>query len=199
MISDRGMGRRRSDRDRRVPARAGRSAIAAGTVATARATEGHRRAGIRDDVVETTVVVESHGVIDQHFDARRGEYQARSADVDEVVGGVCLARERKQQCGGEQGGSGSHVVRMAQSRMALLAQERNRRDQQGLLVRPVRCVAVEAALAHGSVFEKERTALLRVTLVAGLVDGIRLQQRAGDRAMRLPSRAEWVGTIIWTF
>ena len=88
------------------------------------------------------------------------------------------------QPGGERVGR-MHVIRMAQARMALLAQERNRRDQQGLLVRPVRRVAVEATLAHGRVFEQERPAFLRVTLVAGLVDRVRLQQRAGDRAVRI--------------
>ena len=62
-------------------------------------------------------------------------------------------------------------------RMALLAQERHRRHEQRVLVRAVRRVAVEAAVAHRRVLEQERSALLGVALVAVLVDGVGLEQR----------------------
>ena len=74
---------------------------------------------------------------------------------------------------------------MAHAAVALLAQERNRRDQQRVLVRTVRRVAIEAAFADRRVLEQEWPALLGMALRAGLVDRIGLQQRAGQRAMRI--------------
>ena len=69
--------------------------------------------------------------------------------------------------------------------MALLAQERNRGDQQRVLIRAVWRVAVEAALANGRMLEQERTALLGMALIARLVDRIGLEQRASQGAMRI--------------
>src|SRR3546814_19087133 len=54
------------------------------------------------------------------------------------------------------------VVGMAYVRVALLAQERDRRDQQRMLVGTMRRVAVEAAVAHRSVFEQHTTEGRRV-------------------------------------
>ena len=77
------------------------------------------------------------------------------------------------------------VVRMALVRVTLLTQERQRSDQQSVLIGTMWRMTVEAVFAHWCMLEDERPALLGMTLVAGLVDGIRLQQRVGDRAMRI--------------
>ena len=80
---------------------------------------------------------------------------------------------------------GLQIIRMQRHGVALLAQHRDRRDQQGLLVGTVHVVAVEAVFAHRRVLEQERPALLRVAGVAGLVDRVGLQQRLGDAAVRI--------------
>ena len=72
------------------------------------------------------------------------------------------------------------VVRMQEVRMALLAEEGNRRDQQSVLIRAMRRMAVQAVLAHRRMLEQEGSTLLRMTLIARLVDGVRLQQRGGQ-------------------
>ena len=77
------------------------------------------------------------------------------------------------------------VVRVQKIRMTLLTQEGNRRDQQRVLIRAMRRVAIEAVLANGRMLEQERSALLRMALVAGLVDRIGLEQRIGQGAMRI--------------
>lgn len=69
--------------------------------------------------------------------------------------------------------------------MTLLTQERNRCQQQRALIGAVRRVAIEAVLAHRRMLEQERTALLRVALVARLVDRIGLEQRIGQGTMRI--------------
>ena len=69
--------------------------------------------------------------------------------------------------------------------MTLLTQERNRCDQQRALIGAVRRVAIEAVLANGRMLKQERTALLRMTLVARLVDRVGLEQRIGQGAMRI--------------
>ena len=86
---------------------------------------------------------------------------------------------------GSQGLPRLQVVRVNKIGMALLAQERNRRDQQCVLIRAVRRVAVEAVLANGCMLEQERTALLGMALIARLVDRIGLEQRASQGAMRI--------------
>ena len=86
---------------------------------------------------------------------------------------------------GSQGLPRLQVVRVQEIRVALLAQERNRRHQQRALIRAVRRVAVEAVLANGGMLEQERTALLGMALIARLVDRIGLEQRAGQGAMRI--------------
>ena len=69
--------------------------------------------------------------------------------------------------------------------MALLAQEWNRRDQQGALIRAMGRVAIEAVLPHRRVFEQERPALFCVALIAGLVDRGGLEEGIGQRAVRV--------------
>ena len=86
---------------------------------------------------------------------------------------------------GSQGLPRLQVIWMQEIGMALLAQEGNRRDQQRALIRAVRRVAVEAVLANRRMLEQERSALLRMALVARLVDRIGLEQRAGQGAMRI--------------
>ena len=46
-------------------------------------------------------------------------------------------------------------------------------------------MAVEATLAHGSVFEQKRPALLGMAAVTHIVDAVGLQQRCGGRAVRV--------------
>ncbi len=69
--------------------------------------------------------------------------------------------------------------------VALLAQEGNRGDKESILIRPMRGMAIQATLANRGMFEQERAAFLGMTLVAGLVDGVRLQQGIGERAVRI--------------
>ena len=69
--------------------------------------------------------------------------------------------------------------------MTLLTQKRNWCDQQRALIRTVRRVAIEAVLANGRMLEQERTALLRMALVARLVDRVGLEQRIGQGAVRI--------------
>src|ERR1700722_2672120 len=69
--------------------------------------------------------------------------------------------------------------------VALVAQARPRHFQHRLVDRAVRVVAVEAVLAHRRVLEQERTALLGVALVAGVVDRGLAQQALGGAAVRV--------------
>ena len=77
------------------------------------------------------------------------------------------------------------VVRVTLSHMTLLAEERYRRHQQRRLIRAVRRMTVQAVLAHWCVLEQERTALLRMALIAGLVYRVRFEQGRGERAVRI--------------
>ena len=86
---------------------------------------------------------------------------------------------------GSQGLPRLQVVRVQEIRMTLLTQERNRCDQQRALIRAVRRVAIEAVLANRRMLEQERTALLRMALVARLVHRVGLEQRIGQGAMRI--------------
>ncbi len=74
---------------------------------------------------------------------------------------------------------------MQEIRVTLLAQERNRRDQQRVLIRAMGGMAIQAILAHRRMFEKKRSALLGMTLVARFVDRVRLQQRVRERPVRV--------------
>src|SRR6516162_2619315 len=69
--------------------------------------------------------------------------------------------------------------------VALLAQTRPRDLQQEVVDRAVRIVAVEAALAHRSMFPQERAALLRVALVAIVVNGGLVQKSLAVGPMRI--------------
>ena len=60
--------------------------------------------------------------------------------------------------------------------MALLAQPRARDLQHGIVDRAMGVMAVQAVLAHRRVFPQERSALLGVTLVTGVVDRGRSEQ-----------------------
>lgn len=86
---------------------------------------------------------------------------------------------------GSQGLTRLQVIRVQEIGMALLAEKWNRRDQQRALIRAVRRVAVEAVLSNRRMLKQERSALLRMAFVARLVDGIGLEQRAGQGAMRI--------------
>ena len=81
--------------------------------------------------------------------------------------------------------AGMREVRVVDRRVTLLAQERQRRDEQLLVIRAVRLVAVQAALAHRRVLPQERAALLRVTAGAELIHVVAAQQRIGRRAVRV--------------
>ena len=74
---------------------------------------------------------------------------------------------------------------MSVLRMTLLAQQRTRGDQELLVVRAVRRVAVDATVAHRRMLEQERPALLRVAGVADLVHAVGLEQRLGRAAVRI--------------
>ena len=67
------------------------------------------------------------------------------------------------------------VVRMQEIGMTLLAKEGNRRDQQRVLIRSMRRVAVQAVLAHRRMLEQEGSTFFRMALIARLVDGVGLQ------------------------
>ena len=69
--------------------------------------------------------------------------------------------------------------------VTLEAQSRTREFQRVLVDGAVRIMAVQTVLAHRRMLEQERTALFRMALVAGLVDRIGLEQRAGQGAMRI--------------
>ena len=74
---------------------------------------------------------------------------------------------------------------MGTHHMALLAQEWDRCDQQRQLIRAVREMTIQAILAHRRVLEQERSALLRMALIAGFVDRVGLEQGIGQRAVRI--------------
>src|SRR6185436_8066755 len=74
---------------------------------------------------------------------------------------------------------------MSDLAMALLTQDRPRRDEQFLVVRAVRRMTGHAVFAHRSMLKQERTALLGVTIVAGLIDAISLEQWLGGAAVRV--------------
>src|SRR5262245_23473138 len=69
--------------------------------------------------------------------------------------------------------------------VALLTQVRARSDEQLVMVGTVRLMTVETTLADGRVFPEERSPLFGVTRVANFIDGIRVQKRAGRRAVRV--------------
>src|ERR1700694_4304315 len=80
----------------------------------------------------------------------------------------------------------SRISRVSgQVRMALLAQAGTRDLQQEVVDRAVRIVAVQAVLANGRMLPQERPALLRVTLVAIVVDGGFLEQSLRVAAVRV--------------
>src|SRR5256886_14829182 len=68
--------------------------------------------------------------------------------------------------------------------VALLADVGTRRDEQLVVVRAVRRVAIHAALAHRLVLPQEGSALFGVARVAGLVHAVGAQQRPGRRSVR---------------
>lgn len=67
------------------------------------------------------------------------------------------------------------IVRMPGMRVALLAQERNRGDEQAVVIGAVRIVTVDATVAYGCMFEQKRSALGSVALIAGFVDRVGLE------------------------
>ena len=69
--------------------------------------------------------------------------------------------------------------------VALLTQVWARPDEQLVMVRTVRLMTVETTLADGRMFPEERPPLFGVARVADFVDGIRVQERAGRRAVRI--------------
>src|SRR5215475_4498540 len=69
--------------------------------------------------------------------------------------------------------------------VTLLAEARPRDLQQEVIDRAVRIVAVQAIVAHRGMLPQERAALLRVTLVAIVVDGGLIQKSLAVGAMRI--------------
>ena len=69
--------------------------------------------------------------------------------------------------------------------VTLLAQPRPRDLQQEVVDRAVRIMAVQAVLAHWGMFPQERPALLRVTLVAIVINGGLVQKSFAVGAMRI--------------
>src|SRR5262245_16926380 len=69
--------------------------------------------------------------------------------------------------------------------VALLTQVRTRPDEQLVMVGTMRLMTVETTFADRRVFPEERSPLFGVTGVANFVDGIRVQERAGGRAVRV--------------
>src|SRR4030095_14294506 len=81
---------------------------------------------------------------------------------------------------------GIERARMAERRaVALLANEWPRADEQGIVVRAVGRVAIEAALTYRGMLPEERATLLGVTHGARFVDAVGLEQRPRDRAVRI--------------
>ena len=78
---------------------------------------------------------------------------------------------------------------MVRGGMALLAQARPRDLEHGFLHGAVRIVAVQAVLPHRSMLPKERPALLRMALVANIVDSGGSQQRLSVTAVRIMAGA----------
>ena len=69
--------------------------------------------------------------------------------------------------------------------VALSAQPRPRQLQRVFIRRAMGIVAVQTVLAHRRVLEQERSAFLRMALVAIVVDRVLAQQRFGEAAMRV--------------
>src|SRR5450755_1485814 len=82
--------------------------------------------------------------------------------------------------------------------VALLAQTWPRYLQQEVVVGAVRIVAVQAALGHRRVLPQERSALLRMTLEASLIDGRCLKHRFCVAAVRVMTiRAHHFALTHW--
>ena len=71
------------------------------------------------------------------------------------------------------------------ARVAVLAQHRNAHRQHWRYVRSVRCVAIRTVVDNWRMLPKERTALLRVARVAGLVHRFLYQQLRSRRSVRV--------------
>src|SRR4029453_10332740 len=69
--------------------------------------------------------------------------------------------------------------------VALLTQVRTRPDKELVMVGTVRLMTVQTALANRRVFPDKRPSLFGVTRVANFVDGIRVQESTGRRAVRV--------------
>src|SRR5271170_4970322 len=98
------------------------------------------------------------------------------------------ARSDQPRVGARAAGQIAHrhqLRRMAVLCVALLAKHWPRRIQQTLEIRAMWIVAVEAALAHGSVLEQKRTALLGMAAVTHIIDAVGLQQRRSGGAVRV--------------
>lgn len=69
--------------------------------------------------------------------------------------------------------------------VALLTQIRTRPDEELVVVGAMRLMTIETAFPDRRVFPKERSPLFGVARVANVVDGVRVQQSAGRRAVRV--------------
>ena len=69
--------------------------------------------------------------------------------------------------------------------VALLTQVRPCPNEQLVVVRTMRLMTVETTFADGRVFPEERPPLFGVAGVADFVDGVRVQERASRRAVRV--------------
>jgi hypothetical protein len=82
--------------------------------------------------------------------------------------------------------SREQIVRMAEAPglvVALVAEEWRGRDEEPLVIRPVRVVAIEAAFDDRGVFPEKRSALFRVALITELIDTIGAQKRVRGRTV----------------
>src|SRR5581483_354696 len=117
--------------------------------------------------------------------AREGEAGGVVRPVDVDVAVAARAAEHELQRAGIRP---VRPGRMPGLHVALLAQARPRELEHLVVVAAVGVVAVQAALRHRGVLPEERPALLGMAGVAGLVDRVLLEERRGDRAVRVVAR-----------
>lgn len=81
--------------------------------------------------------------------------------------------------------TGQEVVHVTDHRVALLTQYGPGRDQELFVIGTVGLMATETILAYRSMFENERSALLGMAAITGLVDGCRFQEDVIGTAVRV--------------
>src|SRR5512142_217800 len=115
----------------------------------------------------------------------RPRRRVRAVDVVVAVAAAVLDRAVARVPADDRVAQVVERARVPRAQVTPLAEPRQLRDEQTLVIRSVRRVARRAVLANGRVFPQERAALVRVAGVTKLVDRIRFQKSALRVRMRV--------------